>query len=130
MIFVKFIIVLAINLDWPIIEMGSLVCHPRATPSRGYRFLRGHGSTVGIVTGYRLDDWRVEVRVPVGSRLLTSLYRPDWLWGPPNFISNGYLAFSLGVKWQSHEADHSPPTSAEVKKMWIYTSTPPYTFMV
>jgi hypothetical protein len=27
------------------------------------------------------------------------------------------------------EADHSPPTSAEVKKMWIYTSTPPYAFM-
>jgi hypothetical protein len=22
-----------------------------------------------------------------------------------------------------------PPTSAEVKKMWIYTSTPPYAFM-
>jgi hypothetical protein len=28
-----------------------------------------------------------------------------------------------------HFADHSPPTSAEVKKMWIYTSTPPYVFM-
>jgi hypothetical protein len=26
------------------------------------------------------------------------------------------------------EADHSPPTSAEVKKTWIYTSTPPYAF--
>jgi hypothetical protein len=26
-------------------------------------------------------------------------------------------------------ADHSPPTSAEVKKMWIYTSAPPYAFM-
>jgi hypothetical protein len=25
---------------------------------------------------------------------------------------------------------HSPPTSAEVKKMWIYTTTPPYVFMV
>jgi hypothetical protein len=25
--------------------------------------------------------------------------------------------------------DHSPPASAEVKKMWTYTSTPPYTFM-
>jgi hypothetical protein len=24
---------------------------------------------------------------------------------------------------------HSPPTSAEIKKMWIYTSTPPYAFM-
>jgi hypothetical protein len=27
------------------------------------------------------------------------------------------------------EVDHSPPTSAEVKKMWIYTSTPLYAFM-
>jgi hypothetical protein len=27
------------------------------------------------------------------------------------------------------EADHSLPTSAGVKKMWIYSSTPPYTFM-
>jgi hypothetical protein len=24
---------------------------------------------------------------------------------------------------------HSPPTSAEVKNTWIYTSTPPYVFM-
>jgi hypothetical protein len=30
------------------------------------------------------------------------------------------------VKRQGLEADHSRPTSAEVKKMWIYTSTPPY----
>jgi hypothetical protein len=30
---------------------------------------------------------------------------------------------------QGREADHSPPTSAEVKKMWIYTSTLPYVFM-
>jgi hypothetical protein len=36
---------------------------------------------------------------------------------------------SPGVKRPGHEADHSPPTSAEVKKMWIYTSTPPYAFM-
>jgi hypothetical protein len=34
-----------------------------------------------------------------------------------------------GVKRQGREADHSPPTSAEVKNMWIYTSTPPYVFM-
>jgi hypothetical protein len=26
-------------------------------------------------------------------------------------------------------ADHSPPISAEVKEMWIYTSTTPYAFM-
>jgi hypothetical protein len=34
-----------------------------------------------------------------------------------------------GVKRQGRKADHSPPTSAEVKKMWIYTSTPIYCFM-
>jgi hypothetical protein len=34
-----------------------------------------------------------------------------------------------GVKRPRREADHSPPTSAEVKKMLIYTSTPPYAFM-
>jgi hypothetical protein len=36
---------------------------------------------------------------------------------------------SPGVKRPKREADHSPPTSAEVKKTWIYTSTPPYVFM-
>jgi hypothetical protein len=34
-----------------------------------------------------------------------------------------------GVKRQGREADHSPSTSAEVKEMWIYTSTPLYVFM-
>jgi hypothetical protein len=32
-------------------------------------------------------------------------------------------------KRQGREADHSPPTSVEVKKMWIYMFTPPYAFM-
>jgi hypothetical protein len=34
-----------------------------------------------------------------------------------------------GVKRPGREADYSNPTSGEVKKMWIYTSTPPYAFM-
>jgi hypothetical protein len=38
-------------------------------------------------------------------------------------------ALSPGVKRQRREANHSPPTSAEVKKMWIYTLTPPYALM-
>jgi hypothetical protein len=32
-------------------------------------------------------------------------------------------SLSPKVKRPGREADHSPPTSAEVKKMWIYTST-------
>jgi hypothetical protein len=35
----------------------------------------------------------------------------------------------LGEKPQEREADHSLSFSAEVKKTWIYTSTPPYAFM-
>jgi hypothetical protein len=34
-----------------------------------------------------------------------------------------------GVKQQKREADNSPPASAEVNKMWIYTSTPSDAFM-
>jgi hypothetical protein len=33
-------------------------------------------------------------------------------------------ALSPEVKGPGREVDHSPPTIAEVKKMWIYTSTP------
>jgi len=33
-------------------------------------------------------------------------------------------ALSLGVKWHGREADHSPPSSFEVKNVWSYTSTP------
>jgi hypothetical protein len=33
-------------------------------------------------------------------------------------------ALSPGVKRLGREADHPPPASTEVKKMWIYTSTP------
>ncbi|PNF15380.1 hypothetical protein B7P43_G00977, partial [Cryptotermes secundus] len=36
---------------------------------------------------------------------------------------------SQGVKRPGRETDHSPPTSAEVKKTWIYTPTPPCVFM-
>jgi hypothetical protein len=38
-------------------------------------------------------------------------------------------SFSQAVKRPRREADHSPPASAEVKKMWIYTSIPPYVFI-
>jgi hypothetical protein len=37
-------------------------------------------------------------------------------------------ALSPGAKRPGREADHSTPASDEVKKMWIYTSTPPYAF--
>jgi hypothetical protein len=81
------------------------------------------------VTGYGLDDRGVGVRVPVGSRIFSSPRGPDRLWGPLTSYPMDTGALSPGVKRQGREADHSPPASAEVKKIWIYTSTPPYAFM-
>jgi hypothetical protein len=51
--------------------------------------------------------------------------------GPtPASYPMGTGGFSRRVKWPGREADHSHPTSEEVKKMWNYTSTPPYALMV
>jgi hypothetical protein len=97
------------------------------------RFPSSRDSVVGIATSYGQDDRGVGVRVPVGSRIFCSPHRPDRLWTSPNFLFNGYRGLFRrggGVKRPGREADHSPPASAEVKKMWIYTSTPPYAFMV
>jgi hypothetical protein len=38
-------------------------------------------------------------------------------------------ALSLGVKRPGPEADHSPPSNAEIKNAWSYTFTPQYVFM-
>jgi hypothetical protein len=78
-----------------------------------------------------LSDWPRAGR-PRGwsSRFFTSPRRPHRLWGPPQPpIQWVPGALSPEVKRPGREADHLPPTSAEIKKMWIYTSIPPYTLM-
>jgi hypothetical protein len=82
---------------------------------------RGQDSSVGIVTGYGLNDRGVGVRVHIVSRIFPR--RPDRLWGPPNQPTN------RGLLSPGREADHSPPASAKVKIIFIYTSTPPYASM-
>jgi hypothetical protein len=89
---------------------------------------RSRDSAVGTATAYGLDDRGVGNRVPVGSRIFSTSSGPAMgPTQPPIQWVPG--ALSLGVKRQGREADHSPPTSVEVRKMWFYTSTPPYAFM-
>jgi hypothetical protein len=108
---------------------------PTTPPASSADFIRtttgiDRDSAVGIATGYQLNDRGVRVRFPVGSRIFSSPSRPDLFWGPSNLLSNGYWGlFTRGLKRPECEADHSPPSRAEVKRMWIYTSTPPYAFM-
>jgi hypothetical protein len=82
-------------------------------------------SSVSIATGYEMDDQgggssspgRVKnFHFSISSRQALGSTQPPIKWVP-------------GVKRQGREADHSPPTSAEVTKVWIYTSSPSYVFM-
>jgi hypothetical protein len=78
----------------------------------------------GLATGYGLDDQGVSLSPSrVKNFLFSTSSRPAL--GPTQPLIQWVLGvLSLGVKRQGCEADHSPPSSAEVKKMWIYTSTP------
>jgi hypothetical protein len=93
-----------------------------------YMYLVSRDSVVGIATSYELDDRRVGVRVPVGPRIFSTSSKPALRSTQPpiQWVPGALLP---GVKRQGRDADHSPPASAQVKKMWIYISTPPYAFM-
>jgi hypothetical protein len=89
---------------------------------------RSRGSAVVIATSYGMDDRGVSVPSPymVKNFLFSASSRSAL--GSNNLLSNAG-ALPSWVKRQGREADHSPPTVAEAKKMWIYTFTPPYALM-
>jgi hypothetical protein len=50
---------------------------------------------------------------------------PDWLWGPPSLLHNGYRQSLTGSKARpGRDADHSSPSSAEVKMSRNYATLP------
>jgi hypothetical protein len=83
----------------------------------------GQNSSVGIVTCYELDGLGIESQW--GGIFCT---RPDWPWGPPILLYNGYWVFP-GVERPGFGFDHPPPSSAEVKErveIYLYSiSVPP-----
>jgi hypothetical protein len=83
-----------------------------------------------IAQGYGLDDLGSRDRFLAGARNFSLQHRAQNGSGahqPPIQWAPG--ALSLGVKRPRREADHPPPSSAEVKNAWSYTSTPQYVFM-
>jgi hypothetical protein len=87
-----------------------------------------NGQTCVAQNNFAQHDW--SCMGPLRSRIFysTTSSRPPLgptqspFWWVPGGLSSG-------VKLLGREADHSPRTSAEVKKTWIYTSTLPYAFM-
>jgi hypothetical protein len=70
----------------------------------------------------RYNDWlpagrpRGRGSSPGSGKIFSSSRPPDRFRGPPSILSNWVPgALSPGVKLPGREADHSPPTSAEVK---------------
>jgi hypothetical protein len=85
---------------------------------------------VGIAIGYGLDDQEGrEFESRKGKKFLLLHIVQTCSGVQPTSYKMGTGGSFPGVKRQGRETGHSPPSSAEIKKMWIYTSTPPYVFM-
>jgi hypothetical protein len=100
---------------------------PSLSASHLYCSIKSRDSAVCIANGYGLDDQGVESRWENNfhfSMSSKSALRPTQL--PIQWVRG---ALSPGVKWPGRKSDHSPPTSAEVKKTRVYTSTTPYVFI-
>jgi hypothetical protein len=86
-------------------------------------------SSVCIALGYGLDERGSRVRFPAGAGNFSLHHRSRMALGPiqpPIKWVPGF--FSLRVKRLGREADHSPPSSAEVKEcveLYFHSSTTP-----
>jgi hypothetical protein len=79
-------------------------------------------SSVGIATSYGMGGLD---SIPNSAEFFSSPQRPDRQWGPPSLLSNGYRwLFSRWLKRPGCEADHSPPSRAEVKNAGTITPLP------
>jgi hypothetical protein len=78
--------------------------------------IKGHGSSGSIVSDYGLDDRAIEVRSPAGADFSSS---PCVQTGsgahPASYPMGTGGSFSGGKVRPGRDADHSPPSSAEVK---------------
>jgi hypothetical protein len=87
--------------------------------------IKSRDSSVGIALGYGLDDRVSRVRFPAGAENFSLHQRVQNGSGAhPASYPMGTRGSFPGVKWPEREADHSPPSTAEVKNAWSYTSTP------
>jgi hypothetical protein len=116
----------------PICSLHSVTCVSDHTALIGrmitnneFKIIWKYGVGTGKATGYRLHDREVGVRASIWSRMFCTSSRAalEPSLTPIQWVRGGR------VKREGREAHHSPPTSAEVKKIWTYTATPPYAFI-
>jgi hypothetical protein len=77
--------------------------------------------STGWMAGVRFDEGAMDCLSSTTSRQALEPTQPH--------IQRLPEALSPGTERPRDEAHQSPPTSTEIKKTWIYTSTPTYAFM-
>jgi hypothetical protein len=119
-------VVLLINTECSSEIPRSLLRKYRYVPLMG----RSSDSSVGIALACGLDDRCSRVRFSAGAGNFSLHHRiQNGSGAHPASYPMGTRNFSLGVKQPGREANHSPPSSVEVKNSWSYTSTPQCVFM-
>jgi len=58
--------------------------------------------------------WTVQSSNPIGGEIFST--HPDWHWGPPCVLCNGYWVSLPGVMWPGHGINNPPPSSAKFKE--------------
>jgi hypothetical protein len=86
-------------------------------------------SVVGRAAGYGMHDRGIGVRVPIGAGLSSLHLVQTGSGSNPTSYPVGIGASFHGEGQSDREADHSPPTRAEIKNKRIYTSTSPHVFV-
>jgi hypothetical protein len=74
-------------------------------------YIRGAGlaqTVLRLATGWTVRQWN-----PGGGEIFRT--RPEWPWGSPSLLYNGYRVTFPGVRWPGRGFDHPPPSNAEVK---------------
>ena len=82
----------------------------------------GQYSAVGITIHYRPDSMGTTSH---GGKIFHA--HPDWSWGPPSLLYDGYRISFLGVKQLEHAVNHPLPLSTKVQervKLYLYSPLP------
>jgi hypothetical protein len=95
-----------------------------------YRYIKSCDNSVGIALGYGLDCLGSRIRFSAGAGNFSLPHRVQNGSGAhPASYPMGTGGSFPGVKQPGCEADHSPPSNAEVKNAWSYTSNPQHAFV-
>jgi hypothetical protein len=113
-----------LSLIWALLCILKLLCNSWETVNtEALSMLRSRGRTVSIVSDYGLDDWAIGIRSPAGKKVFCVQTGSE---AHPASCTIGTAGlFSRSKVRPGRDADHSPPSSTEVKNEYdLYLLSP------